>query len=66
MAQCMEEEARDILRDALMRKGTHKPLGQQIHQVFAGIGFVADELIPELRGSAARPASFDEKRLGRS
>jgi len=56
--QSMEEEIRDILRDAV--KGDDaapSPLGTQIASLFRGIGLAAP--IPEQRGTAARPAQFD-------
>jgi plasmid stability protein len=53
----MEEEVRDILRNAV---GTEKrvsvQLGSRLRERFARIGLDAD--IPELRGQKARPALF--------
>jgi plasmid stability protein len=57
--QSMEEEIRDILRDAV--KGDDAappPLGTHIARLFRGLGL--DTPIPEQRGIAARPARFDE------
>jgi antitoxin FitA len=54
----MEEEVRDILRDAL--KGDDFPaggLGTEIASLFASIGLETD--IPELRGHVVTPATFD-------
>jgi plasmid stability protein len=56
--QSMEEEVRDILRDAL--KEDESPaggLGTEIASLFAKVGLEAD--IPELRGHVIRPATFD-------
>jgi len=55
----MEEEARDILRNALLREATPKPLGQQIRQLFSTIGLSSEEGIPEFRGSIAEPVAFE-------
>jgi antitoxin FitA len=55
----MEEEARDILRDAL--KDDSKPekgLGTRIAERFKRIGLT--EPIQELRGFAVKPVKFDE------
>lgn len=54
----MEEEARDILRNAL--RGDDKPaagLGSEIAALFRGRGIDAD--IPELRGGAIVPPEFE-------
>jgi plasmid stability protein len=56
----MEEEVRDILRNAVRDEG-HQPaggLGSEIAALFAGTGLDTD--IPELRGHAIRPADFDD------
>lgn len=55
----MEEEVRDILRDAVKDEGRHPiaGLGAEIAALFAGIGLEAD--IAELRGHAIKPATFD-------
>jgi antitoxin FitA len=51
----MEEEARDILRDALKHEGAPPPrLGSRIATRFARRGLTED--LPELRGQTARPA----------
>ena len=55
----MEEEVREILRDALNR--SEKPsdgLGTQIAAMFTGKGLKSD--IRELRGHPIQPLSFDE------
>jgi plasmid stability protein len=55
----MEEEVRDILRNA-----AHEPeqpsggLGSEIAALFAGMGLTSD--IPELRGYTIKPPTFDE------
>lgn len=54
----MEEEVRDILRDAV--KGEELSgagMGSAIASRFRKVGLVAD--IPELRGHTIKPASFD-------
>lgn len=56
----MEEEVRDILRNAV-KDEVRQPtggLGTEIAALFAGIGLEAD--IPELRGHKIKPATFDE------
>ena len=55
----MEEEVRDILRNAVKDERRHptQGLGAEIAALFAGIGLDAD--IPELRGHAIKPATFD-------
>lgn len=55
----MEEEIRDILRNALKDEGRQPRagLGSEIAALFAGIGLNAD--LPELRGHAIKPATFD-------
>jgi antitoxin FitA len=53
----MEEEARDILRNALKDEGTPLPqLGSRIAARFARHGLTQD--LPELHGHVARPADF--------
>lgn len=55
----MEEEVRDILRNAV--KGEAKPsppLGSRLRRRFSAIGL--DEDIREWRGTTAIPAPFDE------
>lgn len=55
----MEEEVRDILRNAVKDAGksTARGLGSEIAALFAGIGLDSD--IAELRGHPIKPASFD-------
>ncbi len=54
----MEEEAREILRNALREEDTPATgLGTAIAALFSGIGLQED--IPELRGHPALPAHFE-------
>jgi plasmid stability protein len=54
----MEEEVRDILRDAAKEEATPaRGLGTEIASLFRKDGLEAD--IPELRGHGIKPASFD-------
>jgi antitoxin FitA len=54
----MEEEVRDILRDALKEEeAPARGLGTEIASLFKKVGLDAD--IAELRGSAITPATFD-------
>ena len=54
----MEEEVRDILRNAVTEENRPpRPLGTRLAARFAGLGL--DVAIPELRGGQPRPASFD-------
>jgi len=54
----MEEEIRDILRDAVKDEGrTRKGLGTAIAERFKGLG--VEEDIPELRGHFIKPADLD-------
>ncbi len=53
----MEEEVRDILRNAVRAEGAVAvPLGSRLRQRFAGIGLTED--LAEVRGQKARPATF--------
>jgi plasmid stability protein len=53
----MEEEIRDILRDAVKDEGrVHKGLGTEIAELFRGIGL--EEPIQEFRGYPVRPAKL--------
>jgi antitoxin FitA len=57
----MEEEVRDILRDAVKKEGTKTPtrgLGGEIAGMFRGLGLKED--IPKLRGCTIKSPSFDE------
>jgi len=54
--QSMEEEVRDILRDAVRDESPAKGLGSEIAQLFKGIGL--DNEIEELRGHELEPARF--------
>ena len=54
----MEEEVRDILRDAAKEETRPaRGLGTEIAALFAKTGL--DAAIPELRGHGIKPASFD-------
>ena len=54
----MEEEVRDILRDAAKEEATPiRGLGTEIASLFSKDGLEAD--VPELRGQRIKPASFD-------
>jgi len=54
----MEEEVREILRNAVRDEGgTRVPLGSRLAARFAGLGLTQE--IPELRGQPARPADFE-------
>jgi plasmid stability protein len=54
----MEEEAREILRNAVRKPGDGPArLGSRIAARFAEVGL--EEPIQELRGEPARPARFD-------
>jgi plasmid stability protein len=54
----MEEEVRDILRDAVKEEeAASGGLGTEISSLFARAGL--DEDIPELRGFKIRPLSFE-------
>jgi plasmid stability protein len=54
----MEEEVRDILRDALKEEDAQAGgLGTEIASLFTRIGLDAD--IPELRGHVINPVTFD-------
>ncbi len=55
----MEDEVRDILRDAVKNENRKaEGLGTRLARRFAGRGLDFD--IPEIRGEPARPASFEE------
>ena len=54
----MEEEVRDILRDAAKEEASPtRGLGTEIASLFKKAGLDAD--IPELRGHGIKPPSFD-------
>jgi plasmid stability protein len=55
----MEEEVRDILRDAVKEEAeASRGLGTEIAALFAKVGLDAE--IPELSGHEIKPPSFDE------
>ena len=59
----MEEEVRDILRDAVKgpkEKTSTEGFGTQFASYFKGIGLRRSEEIQELRGFPVRSANFDE------
>lgn len=57
-ARSMEEEVRDILRNAAKEEDELAGgLGTEIASLFKGIGLDAE--IPELRGQEIKPPSFD-------
>jgi len=57
----MEEEAREILRDATKNEGRrHKGLGTEISALFRGIGLKPGERIRELRKIRLQIPDFDE------
>jgi plasmid stability protein len=53
----MEEEVRDILRDAVREESSPVHLGSEIAALFAKTGLT--EEIPELRGHTIKAPSFD-------
>jgi len=53
----MEEEARDILRDALKEESPSTGLGTEIAALFKNIGL--EDEIPELRGYTVTPVEFE-------
>lgn len=53
----MEEEVRDILRNAVrVETAETRPLGSRLRERFAGIGLEKD--VPSIQGQRARPAGF--------
>jgi antitoxin FitA len=54
----MEEEVRDILRNAVTENVPTGGLGSEISRLFAKAGFDSD--IPELRGHKVKPATFSK------
>ncbi len=53
-----EEEARDILRNAVKSEsGARPPLGSRLAARFSRIGLLGE--IPELRGQPVRPGDFE-------
>ena len=54
----VEEEVRDILRNAVKAGGTRQAgLGSELKRVFQGIGIKKD--IPELKGTSPKTADFE-------
>lgn len=57
----MEEEVREILRDATKDEGKERGgLGTEISALFRGIGLKPGEELPELRGFTIQPPDFEE------
>jgi plasmid stability protein len=57
----MEEEVREILRDATKEESKgRKGLGTEIAELFRGIGLKPGEEIPELRGFTLEPPDFEK------
>ncbi|HKW65452.1 MAG TPA: Arc family DNA-binding protein [Candidatus Acidoferrum sp.] len=57
----MEEEVREILRDATKDESKNrKGLGTEISELFRGIGLKPGEELPELRGFTIEPPDFEE------
>jgi plasmid stability protein len=57
----MEEEVREILRNAVKEEATPAAgLGTEIAALFKGIGLKEGEEIQELRGFTIEPVRFDE------
>ena len=57
----MEEEVREILRNATKDEGRKsKGLGTEIAELFRGIGLREGEELPELRGFTIEPPDFEE------
>ena len=54
----MEEEARQILKSALLRESSEYGLGTRIHEMFKGMGGVD---LPEIPRSMPRPSPFEEE-----
>jgi antitoxin FitA len=54
----MEEEVRDILRDAVKDEYPQAGLGSECAALFSKIGIESD--IPEVRGHEVKPADFGE------
>ena len=53
----MEEEVRDILRDAVKDEGRRGGFGTEAAKLFRGIGL--EEPIRELKGYTIKPPEFD-------
>ena len=57
----MEEEVREILRDATKDEGRRgNGLGTEIAKLFRGIGWKPDEEIPEIRNIKLQVPKFDK------
>ena len=57
----MEEEVREILRDAAKNEESdRRGLGTEISELFRGVGLKEGEEIQELRGFTIKPPDFEE------
>ena len=57
----MEEEVREILRDATKNEGSRrKGLGTEIAELFRGIGLRPGEALPKLPEILIQPPDFEE------
>jgi antitoxin FitA len=60
-SRSLEEEVREILRDAAKpERGKNRRLGTEIAQLFCRMGLKPGEEIKELREVVIEPAAFDE------
>lgn len=57
----MEEEVREILRDAMKDEGKNRKLGTEIAELFRGIGLRPGEEIPEIHDIKLQIPNFDEE-----
>ena len=56
----MEEEARRILRTALVAASSEKGLGSRIHEIWASVGGWE---VPETERSMPRPSPFEDEKV---
>lgn len=57
----MEEEVREILRDAMKDEGKNRRLGTEIAELFRGIGLRPGEEIPEIHDIKLQIPNFEEE-----
>ena len=57
----MEEEVREILRDATKDEGKNRKLGTEIAELFRGIGLRPGEEIPEIHDIKLQIPNFEEE-----
>ncbi|HEV2196171.1 MAG TPA: Arc family DNA-binding protein [Candidatus Acidoferrum sp.] len=57
----MEEEVREILRDAMKDEGKNRKLGTEIAELFRGIGLRPGEEIPEIHDIKLQIPNFEEE-----